>query len=46
MWWKHNTMDRSGVYTMGTCSVQCAYAPEFSGRTGAATLNVGGDGNK
>ena len=39
-------VDRSGVYTMGTCSVQCAYAPEFSGRTGAATLTVGGDGNK
>lgn len=39
-------VDRSGVYTMGTCSVQCAYAPEFSGRTGSATLTVGNGGNK
>ncbi len=33
-------VDRTGNYTTGTCSVQCAYAPEFSGRGAAETLNV------
>lgn len=33
-------VDRSGNYTTGTCTVQCAYSPEFTGRTGAKTLNI------
>lgn len=33
-------VDRTGNYTTGSCSVQCAYAPEFSGRAGAETVNV------
>ncbi len=33
-------IDRIGVYNSGTCTVQCAYAPEFSGRTTATTLNI------
>ena len=34
-------IDRAGVYQTGTCTVQCAYAPEYSGRTGALQLTVG-----
>ena len=31
-------IDRKGVYQTGTCTVQCAYAPEFMARTKAITL--------
>ena len=37
-------IDREGNYLSGTCTAQCAYAPEYSGRTTAATV-VGLDGN-
>lgn len=33
-------VDRAGVYGSGTCTVQCAYAPEYSARTGSMTLEV------
>ena len=33
-------VDRSGSYTTGTCRVQCAYAPEFNGRTEAGVITV------
>lgn len=33
-------IDRAGDYLSGTCTVQCAYAPEFSGRTGGKLVNV------
>ena len=33
-------VDRAGVYQTGTCTVQCAYAPEYSGRTGAEVIRV------
>ena len=33
-------IDREGSYQTGTCTVQCAYAPEYSGRTAAKVLNV------
>lgn len=33
-------VDRMGQYATGTCTVQCAYAPEFTARTKAVTLNV------
>ena len=33
-------IDRAGSYTTGSCTVQCAYAPEFSGRTGGQRLSV------
>lgn len=33
-------VDRSGTYTTGTCTAQCAYSPEFAGRTAAKQLNV------
>ena len=33
-------IDRKGDYTTGTCTVQCAYAPEFNGRAGAEKVNV------
>ncbi len=33
-------IDREGTYTTGTCTVQCAYAPEYYGRTHAQTLQV------
>ena len=33
-------IDREGLYQTGTCTVQCAYAPEYSGRTAAKVLNV------
>ncbi len=34
-------VDRAGKYETGTCTVQCAYAPEFRGTTGSQTLEVG-----
>lgn len=33
-------VDRVGDYTTGTCTVQCAYSPEFMGRQGALKLSV------
>ncbi len=33
-------VDREGSYQQGTCTAQCAYAPEFSGRTKGAILNI------
>ena len=33
-------IDRAGVYQTGTCTAQCAYAPEYSGRTGADVIQV------
>ena len=36
-------VDRSGIYHTGTCTVQCAYSPEFMARTKAITLNVNND---
>ncbi|MCF0192861.1 MAG: hypothetical protein HUK05_05515 [Prevotella sp.] len=33
-------VDRVGDYQSGTCTVQCAYAPEFYGRTGGIVIKV------
>jgi hypothetical protein len=33
-------IDRPGTYETGTCTVQCAYAPEFKGTTHSLTLKV------
>lgn len=33
-------IDRAGEYTTGTCTVQCAYSPEFFGRSKAFTITV------
>jgi uncharacterized protein YfaS (alpha-2-macroglobulin family) len=33
-------IDRPGTYETGTCTVQCAYAPEFHGITKSHTLNI------
>jgi hypothetical protein len=33
-------IDRPGTYETGTCTVQCAYAPEFRGTTKSQILNV------
>lgn len=33
-------LDRTGDYQAGTCSVECAYSPEFSGHTEAYQLTV------
>lgn len=33
-------VDRMGNYQMGSCSVECAYSPEFSGRAASGTLKV------
>ena len=33
-------IDRAGVYRTGICTAQCAYAPEYSGRTGAIIMKV------
>ena len=33
-------IDRVGTYETGTCTVQCAYAPEYSGRAGGKVLEV------
>lgn len=33
-------VDRAGDYTSGTCTVQCAYAPEFNGRDAAITIKA------
>ena len=37
---KEYYIDRPGVYETGTCTVQCAYAPEFHGTTHSLTLEV------
>jgi hypothetical protein len=34
-------VDREGTYQMGICTVQCAYSPEYSARTGALTMTIG-----
>jgi len=33
-------VDRSGTYLSGTCTAQCAYAPEYTGRAKAVEFNV------
>ena len=33
-------IDREGTYETGTCTVQCAYSPEFRGTTKSITINV------
>ena len=33
-------IDRPGTYETGTCTVQCAYAPEFHGTTHSQTLKI------
>lgn len=33
-------IDRAGQYETGTCTVQCAYAPEFRGTTHSVTLKI------
>ena len=33
-------IDRPGVYETGTCIVQCAYSPEYMGRTKSQTLVI------
>ena len=33
-------VDREGVYQSGTCTAQCAYAPEYTGRQGAIKVKV------
>ncbi len=33
-------VDRSGTYQTGTCTVQCAYSPEFTARTAAKTFEI------
>lgn len=33
-------IDRSGKYQTGTCTVQCAYSPEFMGRTAGQQLEI------
>ena len=33
-------IDRPGLYETGTCTVQCAYAPEYRGTTHSQTIKV------
>ena len=33
-------IDRAGRYETGTCTVECAYAPEYSARTASQTIEV------
>lgn len=33
-------VDRTGIYQTGTCTAQCAYAPEYTGREGAKKIEV------
>lgn len=35
-------LDREGTYTAGSCTVQCAYSPEYYGRAKSEKLSVGG----
>ncbi len=32
--------DRSGIYNSGSCTVQCAYSPEYSARAAASVISV------
>ena len=36
-------IDRVGQYETGTCTVQCAYAPEYRGTTHSQTLRINND---
>ncbi len=38
-------VDRPGLYHTGTCTAQCAYSPEYTGRAASLTLNIGGQLN-
>ena len=33
-------LDRTGDYTTGLCTIQCAYSPEYSGREMVKSLSV------
>ena len=33
-------IDRVGEYETGLCTIQCAYAPEYSATTGSSTIVV------
>ena len=33
-------IDRAGTYETGTCSVGCAYAPEYRATAGSITFNI------
>ncbi len=33
-------VDRPGLYHTGTCTAQCAYSPEYTGRAASLTLNI------
>ena len=33
-------VDRTGQYETGTCTVECAYSPEFRGLTKSQTIKV------
>ena len=33
-------IDRAGLYETGTCTVECAYAPEFRGVAPSLTLDI------
>ena len=33
-------IDRAGTYETGTCTIQCAYSPEFTGRSKSQTIHV------
>ena len=33
-------IDRAGRYETGTCTVECAYAPEYSARTASQTIEI------
>ncbi len=37
---KEYYVDRTGTYETGTCTVQCAYSPEFSARAKSITFTV------
>ena len=34
-------IDREGTYETGTCTVQCAYSPEYTARAASHTLTIG-----
>ena len=33
-------IDRAGTYETGTCTVECAYSPEFRATTKSTTIHV------
>ena len=39
-------IDRIGTYEPGTCTVQCAYSPEFHGTTKSITLHVNSENDR